>query len=104
MDGNNIVDRRTLLKGAGFAAAALTAGGCSQMSQAKKTGIHFGNAYFYDADGNFKPEAAKDAYIALMKYHGYPVFADAREKLWISDYGAGQFTKLGLGAIMFVNN
>jgi D-lyxose ketol-isomerase len=104
MDGNNIVDRRTLLKGAGLAAATLTAGGCSQMSQANKRRIHFDNAYFYDADGNFKSEAAKDAYIALMKYHGYPVFEDAREKLWVSDYGTGEFTKVGLGAIFFVNN
>lgn len=104
MDGNNILDRRSLLKGAGLAAAALTAGGCSQMSQAKKTDIHFDNAYFYDAAGNFKAEAAKDAYIALMKYHGYPVFEDAREKLWVSDYGTGEFTKVGLGAIFFVNN
>jgi D-lyxose ketol-isomerase len=74
------------------------------MSQANKGRIHFDNAYFYDADGNFKAEAAKDAYIALMKYHGYPVFEDAREKLWVSDYGTGEFTKVGLGAIFFVNN
>ncbi len=46
MDGNNILDRRTLLKGAGFAAAALTAGGCSQMSDPQKTGNDLDNAYF----------------------------------------------------------
>mgnify|MGYP007078646343 CR=1 FL=1 len=32
------------------------------------------------------PEAAKAAYIALMKYHGYPAFADVRAKLWVSDH------------------
>jgi D-lyxose ketol-isomerase len=95
-----------VLKGAGVVAAGLSAGGClsEHKCQAKSGKIDFDNAYFYDADGKFKPEAGKDAYIALMEYHGYPVFGDVREKLWVSDYGTGQFTKLGLGANMFVNN
>ncbi len=66
--------------------------------------IEFDNATFYDADGTFLPDVAKDAYITLMKYHGYPVYPDVKDKLWVSDYGTGQFTKLGLGANMYVNN
>lgn len=106
MDAKDVISRRKVLKGAGVAAAGLTVGGCTSRGkvQGKKPEINFDNAYFYDADGKFKPEAAMDAYIALMKYHGYPVFPDAREKLWVSDYGTGQFTKLGLGANIFVNN
>ena len=100
-----MLDRRTVLKGAGVAAAGFSVGGCSQMESARKSAnIHFDNGYFYNAEGEFKPEAAKDAYVALMEYHGYPVFADAREMLWVSDYGMGQFVKLGLGAVFFVNN
>lgn len=106
MDVRNVTSRRTILKTAGFATAGLFTSGCSlnQKTGAKKSAIGFDNAYFYGADGKFKPEAGKDAYIALMEYHGYPVFADVREKLWVSDYGTGQFTKLGFGANMFVNN
>jgi D-lyxose ketol-isomerase len=66
--------------------------------------IEFDNATFYDADGKFLEDVAKDAYITLMTYHGYPVFPGIKEALWVSDYGTGQFTKLGLGANMFVNN
>ena len=100
-----MLDRRKVLKSAGVAAAALTAGGGSQMGLAKESaGIHFDNGYFYGAGGKFKEEAAKDAYVALMKYHKYPVFADVREKLWVSDYGTGEFAKLGIGAVFFVNN
>ncbi len=100
-----MLDRRTVLKSVGAAAAGLTAGGCSTMGQAKNSkSINFDNGYFYGAGGEFKPEAAKDAYVALMEYHGYPVFDDAREKLWVTDYGTGQFAKLGLGAVFFVNN
>lgn len=71
---------------------------------AKTARIHLDNAYFYDAQGKFLPERAKDAYIALMKYHGYPVYNEMREKLWVSDYGTGQFARLGLGARMWMNN
>ena len=69
-----------------------------------KVRIQFNNADFYDKDGKFLMDKAKDAVLALCKYHGYPIFPDLREKLWVSDYGTGQFTSLGLAAYMFVNN
>jgi len=78
---------------------ALLAAGCQE-----KPSIRFDNAFFYDADGTFNQEKAKDAYIALMTYHGYPVYKNMREELWVSDYGTGQFAKLGLGARMWKNN
>lgn len=70
---------------------------------AKTRSIHLDNASFYK-DGAFQTDRAKDAYVALMKYHGYPVFKGIRERMWVSDYGTGQFAKLGLGAVMFKNN
>jgi len=66
--------------------------------------IQFDNASFYGADGKFDVEKGKDAIMALMKHHGYPVFPGMREKIWVSDYGTGQFTKLGLAAYLFMNN
>ena len=63
----------------------------------------FDNASFY-VDGKFSEDRAKDAIMTLCRYHGYPVFPDLREKLWVFDYGLGEFTKLGLAAYMFVNN
>jgi len=69
-----------------------------------KISLDFPNESFYDSEGNFNEDAAKDAYITMMKYHGYPVFEGIKDNLWVSDYGTGQFAKLGLGANMFVNN
>ena len=66
--------------------------------------IQFANESFYGADGKFDVEKGKDAVVALMRHHGYPVFPGMREQLWVSDYGTGQFTKLGLAACMFKNN
>lgn len=74
--------------------------GCSDA----KPSIAFDNSYFYGPDGKFLPDKAKDAYIAVMKFHGYPIYPDIREKLWVSDYGLGKFTDVGLGCVMWVNN
>jgi len=85
------------------AGGALLLQGCGQYACSKKA-IEFDNDYFYNKDGSFNPERAKDAYIALLEYHGYPVFPGLREKMWVSDYGLGQFTRLGLGAYNFIND
>lgn len=77
--------------------------GCAVPGAAKPS-IRFDNSYFYGKDGKFVADRAKDAYIALMRYHGYPVYPKMRESIWVSDYGTGQFAKLGLGARMWKNN
>lgn len=85
---------------AGLAPAAVAAGTDKKRSGKKPK---FKNADFY-TDGKFDEEKGKDAIIALCGFHGYPIFDDFREKLWVSDYGTGQFTKLGLAANLFMNN
>jgi D-lyxose ketol-isomerase len=91
-----------------MAACGMLVGGCSggadRCPAGNKGSIQFYNASFYDSSGTFQAEKAKDAYIAVMRYHGYPVYPGLREKMWVSDYGTGQFAKLGLGAVMFDNN
>lgn len=101
------ISRRDMIKASSVAAVSVGLTGCSEAAMGlKKNGvsIKFDNADFYNSDGTFDVEAGKEGYITLMKYHGYPVFDGIREKLWVSDYGTGQFTKLGLGANMFMNN
>jgi len=69
-----------------------------------KESIAFNNEDFYDAEGNFIEDKAKDAIISLMRFHDYPVYEGVKEKLWVSDYGTGKFTELGLAAHLFMNN
>jgi D-lyxose ketol-isomerase len=101
-----MVRRGTVL--AMMAACGMLVGGCSggadRCPAGNKGSIQFDNAFFYDAAGKFQVEKAKDAYVAVMQYHGCPVYPGLREKMWVSDYGTGQFAKLGLGAVMFDNN
>ena len=85
-----------------LAAAATSAGAGEKAGRKRKP--RFKNETFYGPDGKFDVEKGKHAIIALCKYHGYPIFPGLREKLWVSDYGTGQFTKLGLAAYLFINN
>ncbi|MDR1498450.1 MAG: hypothetical protein LBS59_08630 [Puniceicoccales bacterium] len=69
---------------------------------AKKT-LTFNNADFYKA-GKFNEDAAKDAIVKLMKFYNFPITEKTRSQLWVSDYGTGRFTEVGLAAIMIDNN
>ena len=66
--------------------------------------LRFNNADFYDANGKFNEDKAKDAIIELCRYFKYPVFPNMKERLWVSDYGTGKFTELGLACIGIVNH
>jgi len=99
--------RRTILETAAAAGVGLVMSGPlakAQETGGRTPGLSFTNEQFYGPDGKFNVEAGKDAIIKLMEYHKCPVFKDVRERLWVSDYGLGQFTKLGLAARMWVNN
>lgn len=101
------MDRRTLLKLAGSSAGlAALCGGASaaEPGRGRKRKLNVENAQFYGADGKFDVEKGKDGIEALCRYHGYPIFPGFREKLWVSDYAAGEFAKLGLAAYLFINN
>ncbi len=96
--------RRTLLKNTALAAASPLALGAfaGGQSDAAECCSKLNNDNFYK-DGKFDEEAAKDAVVAMCKRMNYHMFPDLREKLWVSDYGTGQFTKLGLAAYFFAN-
>ncbi len=99
---NEHINRRDVLKAGGIGMAmAATAASTAQAAEKGKFAIT--NEQLYK-DGKFDEDAGKDAVIALMKHHGYPVFDGVRDKIWVADYGRGQFTKLGLAAVSFVNN
>ena len=101
------MNRRALLKTTGAVAgmAALGATGCTAQGDRKQlASLQWKNEHFYGGDGSFDVDQAKDAVLALCKYHGYPIYPKLRESLWVSDYGRGQFTKVGLAAWMFMNN
>ena len=64
----------------------------------------FNNADFYDSNGKFLEEKAKDAVLEMCRYHRYPIFPKLRENLYVTDYGIGEFTTVGLACVFFANN
>lgn len=66
-------------------------------------GLRFNNEDFY-TDGKFNVDKAKDAIIELCRYFKYPIFSDLKDLLWVSDYGTGRFTELGLACIGIINH
>ena len=86
--------------GAGCAlAASLTfLGGCATTMDAPL------NKDFYQADGTFDAEAAKQAYYDMFEYHGYPIPAVLKgEEFWTIDFGIGEFTEVGMAGIFWIN-
>jgi D-lyxose ketol-isomerase len=94
--------RRTLLKATALAATGPLAGLSGQLhiSAADRKST---NGDFY-TDGKFDEKKAKDGVLAMVRKLGYHLFPGLREKLWVSDYGTGQFSKIGLAAYLFENH
>ncbi|MCL4201503.1 MAG: hypothetical protein KJ000_03350 [Pirellulaceae bacterium] len=100
------MDRRSMLKTSGTLAglAALSQTVAGEDKEPKQPRLQFDNADFYDSAGDFRDDKAKAAVVRLCQHHGYPVFPGFADNLWVTDYGTGRFTELGLAAYVFVNN
>lgn len=61
------------------------------------------NNDFY-VDGKFQAEKARQAYFDMMTAHGYPIPELLRTNLWATDFGLGDFTRVGMGGIFWVNS
>ena len=58
----------------------------------------------YGADGAFSAAAAKKAYFDLMRAHKYPASKVLEtDQFWVCDFLQGDFTKLGMGGIFWIN-
>ena len=91
----------------GANALAQQQGGIGQrrQRQQRRTLTKHDNARFYNADGSFNEEAAKQAYAELFRFHRYSL-ADAvnDERFWVMDFGLGDFANVGMGGIFWLND
>jgi D-lyxose ketol-isomerase len=95
------ISRRTILGG-------LVAGvaGSSLMKAAHAAAVPaLRNEDFYDGDGAFNVEKAKQAYYDMMDRFNYPIVDRLRsDEFWAVDFGMGKFTEVGMAGIFWVNN
>jgi D-lyxose ketol-isomerase len=62
------------------------------------------NADYYDAGGKFQADKAKEAYFAMMTRFGYPIPANLRQNMWVTDFGLGDFARVGMAGIFWYND
>lgn len=96
--------RRTILSyslGA-TVAMATTSSGCAGLTGSKKKDRSVEK--FYQANGAFSQQAAKEAYFAMMKRFGCPIPDVLRtDEFWVCDFLQRDFAKLGMGGIFWIN-
>jgi D-lyxose ketol-isomerase len=81
------------------ALALVLVAGCTSSSSGRLSRMD--NKQFYDAAGKFNLEAAGRVYLDFLKQRGYPVNETIAKKLFVTDFGLGRFTDVGLGVIVW---
>ena len=62
------------------------------------------NADFYDAQGNFKQDVAKEAFLDMFAYYDVPFTPLMEKDIWFTDFGLGDFENVGMGGIFWIND
>ncbi|MBF0197090.1 MAG: hypothetical protein HQL32_05245 [Planctomycetes bacterium] len=61
------------------------------------------NRNFY-SNTNFDAQKGKEAYLNLMKHHGFPILERySGDDLWAIDFGLNDFENVGMGGVFWVN-
>ncbi len=98
--------RRHLLTGAATVAGATLAGTSVLSAEpAGKTAEvkRYTNADFYDTDGQFQEDKAREAYYDMFRRFGYPISEKLKQEMWILDFGLGDFSQVGMAGIFWLN-
>jgi len=62
------------------------------------------NEDFYDKDGKFLEEKARQAYYDMFERFGYPNPKPQQELMWVQDFGMGDFVHAGMAGVFWWNN
>ncbi|MDR0870591.1 MAG: hypothetical protein LBN39_07335 [Planctomycetaceae bacterium] len=92
------------LSGTELFAQGLLRGG-RRSTGGKKVLKQHDNSFYYNADGSFNQANAKKAFAELFAYHHYTL-ADVieDERFWVADFGLGDFARVGMGGIFWLND
>ncbi|HYW80451.1 MAG TPA: hypothetical protein VE890_12785 [Thermoguttaceae bacterium] len=62
------------------------------------------NEDFYDADGKFLEDKARQAYYDMFERFGYPNPKPQQELMWVQDFGMGDFVGAGMAGVFWFND
>ncbi|MCH5377916.1 MAG: hypothetical protein JJ992_28500 [Planctomycetes bacterium] len=98
--------RRSVLAGAATAAAgvAVARPNFAGETASEASGVcEYRSAEFYDADGNFLVDKARDAYYDMFRRFHYPISETLKKEMWILEFGLGDFARVGMAGIFWLN-
>jgi len=105
----NSISRRTMLigtasaTGAALAAHGLHAAEAAAPCCAESAVKTYKSADFYDADGTFLADKAKEAYFDMFRRFQYPISDKLQKEMWILDFGLNDFAHVGMAGIFWLN-
>jgi D-lyxose ketol-isomerase len=103
------LNRRDLLAGTAAAAGLVLAGVVTRESAAKESAGEqakvktYASADFYDADGKFLVDKAREAYFDMFRRFHYPISEKLKKEMWILDFGLQDFAHVGMAGIFWLN-
>ena len=104
------LSRRSILTGTAAAAAGVALTGklspqamAAEPAQSAAKVKTYTNADFYDTDGKFQVEKAREAYYDMFRRFGYPISETLKKGMWILDFGLGDFSRVGMAGIFWSN-
>ncbi len=107
MMNRHALTRRSLLAGTAALAAGATISNIrnSRADETEKAGEvkTYASADFYDADGKFLKDKAREAYFDMFRRFGYPISEKLKKEMWILDFGLGDFANVGMAGIFWLN-
>lgn len=104
------LSRRTVLLGAAALGSAACVGSLATDATAAEADTKgtakvktYTNADFYDKNGKFLEEKAKEAYFDMFRRFGYPISDKLKKEMWTFDFGLGDFANVGMAGIFWLN-
>jgi D-lyxose ketol-isomerase len=83
--------------------AVLGLGGGAACAAAQPAVKSYTNADFYDAQGKFLADKAREAYFDMFRRFGYPISPTLAKGMWALDFGLGDFARVGMAGIFWLN-
>ncbi len=104
-DSQRLCSRRSLLAGAAVSAGAAWAGQHAvEAAPCEAPPVKtYTSAEFYDGQGRFLVDKAREAYYDMFRRFGYPISKRLRKEMWILDFGLGDFAQVGMAGIFWLN-
>lgn len=97
------LNRRTMLASTAAAAAGAALAKPASAAAAESAVKTYKSEEFYDANGEFLEDKAREAYYDMFRRFHYPISDKLKAEMWILDFGLNDFAHVGMAGIFWLN-